>query len=179
MSAIIQTNKDFEVFFRENFPSVYAFMKRYTGDDELAADLAQETFIRVYERRDEIVSVDYGIALLYTVARHLYWNHCKHQGVKENYFAQLDEGNVDDYDFLQEVTRQETMRMLYVAIDQLPPQTRNVILLNLEGKTNPEVAEELGISVNTVKCLKKSAYETLRGTLSQNYFVILIFLLGE
>ena len=52
MSAIIQSNKDFEVFFRENFPPVYAFMKRYTGDDELAADLAQETFIRVYERRD-------------------------------------------------------------------------------------------------------------------------------
>ena len=51
MSAIIQSNKDFEVFFRENFPPVYAFMKRYTGDDELAADLAQETFIRVYERR--------------------------------------------------------------------------------------------------------------------------------
>ena len=43
MSAIIQSNKDFEVFFRENFPPVYAFMKRYTGDDELAADLAQET----------------------------------------------------------------------------------------------------------------------------------------
>ena len=106
-------------------------------------------------------------------------NHCKHQSAEENYFAQLDESNVDDYDFLQEVTRQETMRMLYVAIDQLPPQTRNVILLNLEGKTNPEVAEELGISVNTVKCLKKSAYETLRGTLSQNYFVILMFLLGE
>lgn len=54
-----------------------------------------------------------------------------------------------------------------------------MILLNLEGKTNPEVAEELGISVNTVKCLKKSAYETLRGALSQNYFVILMFLLGE
>lgn len=107
MSAIIQTNKDFEVFFRENFPSVYAFMKRYTGDDELAADLAQETFIRVYERRDEIVSVDYGKAFLYTVARHLYWNHCKHQRAKENYFAQLDESNVDDYDFLQEVTRQD------------------------------------------------------------------------
>ena len=179
MSTVIQSNKEFELFFRENFPSVYAFMKRYTKDNELAADLAQETFIRVYERRGEIVSVDYGKAFLYTVARHLYWNHCKHQWAEENYFAQLDESNVDDYDFLQEVTRQETMRMLYVAIDQLPPQTRNVILLNLEGKTNPEVAEELGISVNTVKCLKKSAYETLRGTLSQNYFVILMFLLGE
>ena len=176
MSAIIQSNKDFEVFFRENFPSVYAFMKRYTGDDELAADLAQETFIRVYERRDEIVSVDYGKAFLYTVARHLYWNHCKHQRVKENYFAQLDEGNVDDYDFLQEVTRQETMRMLYVAIDQLPPQTRNVILLNLEGKTNPEVAEELGISVNTVKTQKRKAYAFLREELKHLFIIFLVLM---
>ena len=162
MSAIIQSNKDFEVFFRENFSSVYAFMKRYTGDDELAADLAQETFIRVYERRDEIVSVDYGKAFLYTVARHLYWNHCKHQQAKEHYFAQL-----------------ETMRILYTAIDRLSPQTRKVILLNLEGKTNPEVAEELSISVNTVKYLKKSAYEALRSLLSKNYFVVFMFLLGE
>ena len=179
MSAIIQSNKDFEVFFRENFPSVYAFMKRYTGDDELAADLALETFIRVYERRNEIVSVDYGKAFLYTVARHLYWNHCKHQRAKENYFAQLDENDVDDYDFLQEVTRQETMRILYTAIDRLSPQTRKVILLNLEGKTNPEVAEELSISVNTVKYLKKSAYEALRSLLSKNCFVVFMFLLGE
>ena len=70
MSAIIQTNKDFEVFFRENFPSVYAFMKRYTGDDELAADLAQETFIRVYERLDDIFNVDYGKSILFTVTHH-------------------------------------------------------------------------------------------------------------
>ena len=176
MSAIIQSNKDFEVFFRENFPPVYAFMKRYTGDDELAADLAQETFIRVYERRDEIVSVDYGKAFLYTVARHLYWNHCKHQRAKENYFTQLDENNVDDYDFLQEVTRQETMRILYTAIDRLPPQTRNVILLNLEGKTNPEVAEELGISVNTVKTQKRKAYAFLREELKHLFIIFLVLM---
>ena len=176
MSAIIQSNKDFEVFFRENFPPVYAFMKRYTGDDELAADLAQETFIRVYERRDEIVSVDYGRAFLYTIARHLYWNHCKHQRAKENYFTQLDENNVDDYDFLQEVTRQETMRMLYVSIDQLPPQTRNVILLNLEGKTNPEVAEELGITVNTVKTHITRALKFLRDELQEDLIMLLLCL---
>ena len=179
MGAIIQSDKEFEAFFRENFSAVYAFMKRYTQDDELAADLAQETFIRVFERREEIVSVDYGKAFLYTVARHLYWTHCKHQRAMENYFAQLDENDTDDYDFLQEVTRQETIRILYTAIDQLPPQSRRVILLNLEGKNNNEVAGELKISVNTVKFLKKSAYETLRGLLSKNYFFVLMFLLGE
>lgn len=179
MSAVIQSNKEFERFFRDNFPAVFAFMKHYTKDEELAADLAQETFVRVYERREEIVSIDYGRAFLYTVARHLYWNHCKHQRAADNYFAHLDENDVDDYDFLQEVTRQETIRALYLAVDQLPPQTRKVILLNLEGRTNPEVADELGISVNTVKCLKKSAYVTLRGLLSKNHFLFLMFLLGS
>lgn len=178
MSTVIQSNKEFEVFFRENFPAVYTFMKRYTGDDELAADLAQEAFVRVFERREEVVSVEYGRAFLYTIARHLYWNHCKHQRVADNYSVQLNENEVDDYDFLKEVTRQETIRILYAAVDQLPPQTRRIILLNLEGKNNMETAEELHISVNTVKDLKKAAYVTLRRLLSKDYFFVLTFLLG-
>ena len=160
MSAIIQTNKDFEVFFRENFPAVQAFMRRYTGDDELAADLAQEAFMRVFERREEIISVEYGKAFLYTVARHLYWNHCKHQRAAAHYFAQLDEDDADDYNFLEEATRQETIRILYAAIEQLPPRTREIIRLTLEGMNN-------------------TAYVVLRDLLSKNYFLILIFLLGD
>ena len=66
--------------------------------------------------------------------------------------------------------------MLYVAIDQLPPQTRNVILLNLEGKTSPEVAEELGISVNTVKTIKLRAYRVLRERLKGIQWLLLLLL---
>lgn len=179
MGVVIKSDKEFEKFFRENFPAVQAFMRRYTGDDELAADLAQEAFMRVFERREEIISVEYGKAFLYTVARHLYWNHCKHQRAAEHYFAQLNEDDADDYNFLEEATRQETIRILYAAIEQLPPRTREIIQLNLQGMNNTEVAEELQISVNTVKDLKKSAYVTLRGLLSKNYFLILTFLLSD
>ena len=66
-----------------------------------------------------------------------------------------------------------------MAIALLPPRTREIIRLNLEGMNNTEVAEELQISVNTVKDLKKSAYVVLRNLLSKNYFLILIFLLGD
>lgn len=174
MGEVIKTKKEFEIFFKDNFAVVYAFMKRYTNDEELAIDLAQETFVRVYERRSEIVSVEYTKAFLYTVARNLYWNHCKHKRTEEKYLAQLDEVGIDDYDFLEETTRQETIRVLRAAMDQLPPQTRRVIRLNLEGKNNNEVAEELGISVNTVKYLKKSAYTKLRGLMSKPYFMLLV-----
>lgn len=154
-------------------------MRRYTGDDELAADLAQEAFVRVFERRGEIISVENAKAFLYTVARRLYWNHCKHQRAREHYLAQLDENDTDDYNFLEEVTRQETIRILYAAIEQLPPRTREIIQLNLRGMNNTEIAEKLRISVNTVKDLKKSAYAILRDLLSKDYSLILIFLLGD
>lgn len=179
MGVIIQSDSEFESFFKEFFPAVYAFVRKYTGDDELAADLAQEAFVKVYERRAEIGSVESGRAYLYTVARHLYWSHCKRKQVEEKYVSTLDEDDGDDYDFLKEVTWQETLRILHTAIDQLPAQTREIILLNLEGKNNAEVAELLNMSVNTVKYLKKGAYVILRELLSKEYLLLLIILLEK
>lgn len=61
----------------------------------------------------------------------------------------------DDPVFLKEVTRQETFRILHTAIDKLPAQSKQIIMLSMEGLSNAEVGEKLGISVNTVKTLKK------------------------
>lgn len=83
---------------------------------------------------------------------------------------------MDEENYLQEVTLRETIRILYDAIDRLPPQSQKIILLNLQGKNNNEVAEELNISVNTVKSLKKSAYMTLRKYVGKEYLWLLIFL---
>ena len=69
--------------------------------------------------------------------------------------------------------------MLYAAIDKLPPQTRRIILLNLDGKNNDEIAEELSVTVNTVKTLKQSAYSALRKMLTRNLYLLLITVLGN
>lgn len=176
---ITQSNKEFELFFRENFSSVYALLKSYVKDSELAADLTQEAFTRMFENKEKILSLEHGKAFLYTTARYLYWNHCKHERAKKIYLESLDENETEDYNFLQEVTRQETIQILYTAINKLPKQTSKVIYLNLKGKTNTEIAKELQISVNTVKFLKKQAYKKLRTLLSKNYFLMLFFLLGD
>ena len=169
-------NRNFEKFFKANFSSVYVFMKHYTGDSELAADLTQEAFVRLLEYGDEIILEKYGKAYLYTVARRLYWHHCRHQKAEENYISRLNENNEDDYNLLKEITRQETIQVLRVAINKLPPKVKQIILLNLEGKSNAEVGELLQISLNTVKDLKKSAYVVLRKLLSKDYFIFLLWL---
>ena len=75
--------------------------------------------------------------------------------------------------------RQETFRILHEAIDSLPPQTRQVILLCMEGASNADVGEKLKISVNSVKTLKKLGYAALRELLSKEYLILLTVLMGE
>ena len=92
---------------------------------------------------------------------------------------EVNEEDPEEYDFLKEVTRQEVSRILYDAVDKLPSQTRSIILLNLKGFNNTEVAERLGVSVNTIKSLKKSAYVTLRTLLSKDLLMILFVLVDK
>ena len=74
---------------------------------------------------------------------------------------------------------QDTLRILHQAIDTLPPQTRKIILLGLNGKNNNEIAETLNISVNTVKSLKKSAYTSLREQLKDPMLFLLFLLIDS
>ena len=172
-------SRNFDDFFRAFLNPCAAFIERMMGSKAEAEDLAQDVFLRVWEHWGEFETEENAKAFLYTTARYLYWNHRKHEKAHQNYLKQLSESEEDDYNFLEEVTREETIRILYAAIDKLPPRAREVILLNLEGKDNNEVAESLHISLNTVKSLKKSAYVILRKLLAKDYYLILLMLLGE
>lgn len=176
MAIAIKSHIEFRKFFNEFFPTVYNLLKKYTEEPEVAKDLAQEAFVKVYECKEEFETLENAKAFLYTVARHIYFNHYKHVKVLEKSRSLLEYPEEENENFLQEVISQETIRVLYQAIDKLAPQSRNIILLNLQGKNNNEVAEELHISVNTVKSLKKNAYLILRKLMGKEYLWIVALL---
>lgn len=176
----MKTEKEFRHFFEEFFVSVCRFVTRYTGESEVSTDIAQEVFVKVYERWREFETFENAKAFLYTIARNLSLDYLKHKKAENNYVQAFPENNdIVEQTFLKEVTRQETFRILYSAIDQLPGQTRQVILYSLEGHSVQEVGDKMGISANTVKTLKKNAYTTLRHLLSKEYMILLIAFLGD
>lgn len=175
----IVSHKEFKAFFETFFIPVYTLMQRYTGERELSRDFTQEAFVRVFEHWGEFETEENAKAFLYTVARRIYLDHCKHQKIENQYQNRVNEEELEEYDFLKEVTQQEVSRILYEAVDKLPSQTRSIILLNLKGFNNTEVAERLGVSVNTIKSLKKSAYVTLRTLLSKDLLMILFVLVDK
>lgn len=117
------------------FILVCRFIKRYSGEE--AADIAQEVFVKVYERWGEFETVENVKAFLYIIARNLSLDYLKHKRAENN--------EIVEQTFLKEVTRQETFRILYNAIDRLPGQTRQFVLLSLEGNSVQEVGDKKGV----------------------------------
>ena len=72
---------------------------------------------------------------------------------------------------------EEYYRQIYLAIDTLSEQRRQVIRKSLAGKTVKEIAAEMSISENTVKTLKKNAYEDIRSQISKVEYAFFLFLM--
>ena len=171
----------FKTFFTSHFNTVVRFVAAFTGDTDEAQDIAQETFLRLYERWDDLSTPEETRSFMYTTAHNLCISRLRHRDV-ETQFAQrlLSEKQPEEENprLAEEITYQETLRLLRAAIDSLPRQSRQVILLALDGKNNQETACLMGVSVNTVKTLKKGAYAKLRTLLAplsdEEIFLLLV-----
>ncbi len=169
-------NKDrqvFKVFFEGNFSSIVMFADKYLNDMEAAADVAQECFIRLWRGDMTFETEDKVRGFLYTMARNLALNKLKHDSIVSQY---VERGMLESEEYLRDnVIEEEVYSMIYKAIDELAPQSKKVILLSLQELSNGEIAEQLGISINSVRTLKQNAYKKLKGLL-QDYFYLLFLL---
>lgn len=77
-------------------------------------------------------------------------------------------------DVYAQTIREEVVRQLYVYIEKLPSEQKKVILLSIEGYSWEEIAEKLGISVNTVKTHKSRGFKSLRLKLQDSVYLFLI-----
>lgn len=116
-----------------------------------AADLAQDTFVRLLQRRIEVLAEPR--AYLRTVARGLVIDLWRRRDVERAWLetvAHLPE---------QEAPSPETGLLIIESLlaidrmlDELPPAVREAFLLaQLDGMTCPKIAERLGVSLSTVE----------------------------
>lgn len=124
-----------------------------------AADLAQDTFLRVLTAR-EIEQVAEPRAFLTTLAKRVLFTHWRRRELEQAYLQALADlpqamvPSVEDMALLHEALQ---------AIDQrlagLPAKVKQAFLLHrLEGLTHVQIAAEVGVSVASVERYMKQAY---------------------
>ncbi|HYE54379.1 MAG TPA: RNA polymerase sigma-70 factor [Chitinophagaceae bacterium] len=164
--------------FDHYYEALCYFAERLVADTAEARDIVEESFIKLWELRENFGTMQNVKAFLYITTRNTCFNSLKHS---ERISRQQQEiayllRESDDL-AIAEVTRAELLREVYAAIESLPPQCRKIIQMSfVEGKKNNDIAEELGLSLQTVKNQKSRALELLKTRLAGKSAWILVLL---
>lgn len=144
--------------------SVYAFCVKMLGDRELARDVMQETFLRVYENRDRLVNISSFKAWIFTIAR----NQCLNQIRKARWQVPLD----TERDLVAErsetpislLEKNERVALVARYLNELSDEYREVIILReYQNMSYDEIAAVTRSTLSAVKSRLFKARRKLAG----------------
>ena len=120
--------------------------------EELAAELLQETFVKIWNHRSQIDAAKSFRSYLFRIAENLVYDFFRKASRDKKLQQQLLAGATAHYRHVEEsVCNKENAYRLKRAIEALPPQRRQVFqLIKLEGRSYAEVSNALNISVSTI-----------------------------
>ena len=133
---------------------LYALAYRYLKSGEEAEDAVQYTFMKLREQRSDFEFQSGIRSLLFTILKNYIMNELRHRQIvfEKHYDSFLK--NFEDKDFREH---------LRTTIGKLPPQKQKICRLKIEkGLSNQEIADEMHITVPTVKSHYTQAIKILR-----------------
>ncbi len=152
----------FSALFHALYPSLCTIAARRVGSPEVAEDLVQEVFVRVWERRATLDPEQSVSRYLFRAVRNETLNYLKHRQVVSRTQDQVTvHGQLPGPE--QELDYQQLSDAVQEAVEQLPDRCREIFLLSRQGEmTYREIAHLLGLSIKTVETQMGRALRSLR-----------------
>ncbi len=176
MARVARGGQDaFEVLLKRYGDAVVTFCYAFVRNREVAEDLGQETFLRVYRSAARYKPLAKFTTWLYRIAANLSINELKKGKLRRA--VSLDEPTGSDSDGTRIVERiasdarqplteaeiREAHQLVEKAIEKLPEDQRaTIVLVEHHNLSYREVADVLGVTVSAIKMRVKRARETLR-----------------
>jgi RNA polymerase sigma-70 factor (family 1) len=169
----------FDRVFTHFYPLLCVFAERILNDQPLGQDIAQDSLIKAWNKRNDFPDFARLKSFLYTCVRNACFNELDKEKVKIKYQSMLEKSEpADDYNPLKDMVHAEVVSRIFAQVDTLPEQCRKVIRLTfMEGKSPKEISDELNISVSTVNSQKMRGLQLLKGKLSSRDFLIAMAML--
>ena len=180
---IIGDMKAFEQIFRKYARSMQLTALSIYRDTDVAEDAVQETFVYLWNHRGKIKSGESLEGYLHASVKHYVLNYLRHLHVCQ----EKEEKIIREQEWLGRQSGEEDediedkIKAVRSVIDLLPESCRKIFVMTvIEGMSYTDTADELGISVNTVKSQVKIAYKKIKNIIheySDNEYCIVLLLL--
>ena len=149
--------KAYELLYHYYYVPLVLFAGKYVGNEEVAKDIVQEFFISLLDK--EMVFDN------------------RHLKIRRQYEMKMLEEGENQEVFLERMMEEDVFARILTTIEQLPPQCGKVMSLTLKGYKISEVAELMGISLETAKEYKKDGKKRLYNKLKGGIYSIFIGIL--
>ncbi|MHA4741628.1 RNA polymerase sigma factor [Dyadobacter sp. MSC1_007] len=153
LSLLTESNRlAFKQLYISHYRSIFAYALKFTKSADLAEDITQDVFLKIWESRETLSEVRHFKSYLFATCKNMTLNVLARSSRETKIMEQVIYGaqkfNLDTENELQQ---QEYERLLQEAIEQLPPQRKLIFkLCKIEGKSYDEVAAQMGISAGTI-----------------------------
>lgn len=160
------TKESFKLLFEQHFDTVRNYIYYRCGNEEQATDIAQEAFLKVWEKQ-LIKGPDKAIGLLYKISSDIFISKYRRQQV-ELKFQKTITNNQDDYSPEDEFQFGELKIKYEKALSNLPEKQRIVFLMSRNDELKySEIAQRLNIGTKAVEKRMSKAIALLKSEMSE------------
>lgn len=155
------TKEQFKTLFDLYFDDIRRYLYYRCGDTTISTDLAQDTFMRIWEKQMELLP-EKDTGLLYKIAGDLFVSHTRRERLRREAPKEIrieQSGRTPE----EELQYQELQEKYEKTLMKLPENQRVVFLMSrMEELTYQEIATRLSLSVKTVEKRVSGALSRLR-----------------
>jgi len=152
------------------FKKIFSISLYYTHDKDLASDIVQEVFIKIWRNREHISETLPIEQQLFVITKNIIFDYYKRKVIEEKAllkYKELITLPVENYD---EEIKQSRIKRLHIWVSKLPKQQQVVFKMHkFEGLTYQEISDSLNISINTVSSHIASSMRFLKKNLVKNF----------
>jgi RNA polymerase sigma-70 factor (ECF subfamily) len=145
-----------------------AYACKYVSSVDIAREIVQDFFVRLYEKR-QTLSINSSLkSYLYRSIYNCSINYINQKNIQDRHLKSIDLERNDEENLESEINMVELQYKIYKAIDELPAKCGRIFKMNrLEGLKNEEIAIQLNLSKRTVETQISKALKILRKKLAE------------
>lgn len=167
----------FRMVFKAAYPQVRAFSKGFTKNDADADDIAQQVFIKLWTKRAILANVRNFETYLYTITKNTVLNHMASQKAFMVDISDVRNLSTENTSPLEQIEASDLQLLIDMTVENMPLQRQAVYKLSrVEGLSNDQIAEKLGLQKKTVENHLNLALGEIRKVLKM--FILLLLAWG-
>lgn len=173
-----EKQETFQKLFENLHKLLCYFTNRIIRNNADAEDIVQDIFLQLWKMNPtEYCKIRTIQSFLYASTQNRCLNYLRNREIRTRNYKNLNKEELDEDYFLCKQIQTEVIAELFEAIEELPDKCKEIFKRSyIDGQEDKKIAEELNISLNTIKTQKKRAKNYLRLRLKDLFlYVVMIF----